>query len=522
MNETIITDVLIIGGGGAATRAAVEAAALGVRVDLVDKGACGESGSSPRCLRGFAGMFDKEDSAERFLEDWLRTSGFISDRNLVWEAITQSRMAADELQNAGVEFVTNPDDSRVLYRGAGHTVARGLTAKTPNTAAQLRKEAERRGVTIHEGIMITKLLENQNRVVGAVGVSSNRDFFVFSSKALILAAGGANRLYPNVATQIGDPKYRTTGDGFCLALGAGAPLIDMEFTQFRDSPPGASRFGGKYFNRLGERFMEKYEPQALEKASRNKVVAAIYRELQAGRGPIMWEVGGISEELAKHPPGSLYVNQQWVEVNIDFQRLMGGVRINEKAETAVGRLFAAGESTGGLHGGDRMQGDAFLETQVFGSNAGRNAAALALTAQREDIDPALPAKEQARVATISGDLDPVEITRTVQKTMWEQVGIVRNGALLSDAVSKFEQIRKELIPRLAGDDLFATLEAANLCMTAEIVAKAALFREESRSTQVRTDYPNTDDDNWLKHVCIAGRDRQIMVSTVPVVTLPSG
>ena len=522
MIETINTDVLIIGGGGAATRAALDAAVSGVRVDLVDKGVCGESGSSPRCLRGFAGMFDKQDSPERFREDWLRTSGFISDRNLVWEAIIRSRTAADGLEDAGVEFVTNPDGTRVLYRGAGHTVARGLTAKTPNTAAQLRKEAERRGAIVHEGIMITKLLERQNRVVGAVGVSRNRDLFVFSARAVILAAGGANRLYPNVASPIGDPRYRTTGDGFCLALDAGAPLVDMEFTQFRDSPPGASRFGGKYFNRLGERFMERYEPQALEKAPRSKVVAAIYRELQAGRGPIMWEVGGISEELAKHPPGSLYVNQQWMEVNLDFQRLMGGVRINERAETAVERLFAAGESSGGLHGGDRMQGDAFLETQVFGFNAGKSAAALASTVQREDIDRVLVEEEQARLAAISGSLDPLDITRTIRETMWEQVGIVRDGALLSDAISKFQHIRKELIPRLAGDDLFAALEAANLCMTAQIVAKAALFREESRGTQVRTDYPNTDDDNWLRHVCITGRAGQVRVSTVPLVTTPGG
>jgi fumarate reductase (CoM/CoB) subunit A len=296
----------------------------------------------------------------------------------------------------------------------------------------------------------------------------------------------------------------------------------MEFTQFRDSPPGASRFGGKYFNRLGERFMEKYEPQALEKAPRNKVVAAIYRELQAGRGPIMWEVGGISEELAKHPPGSLYANHKWMEVNLDFQRLMGGVRINERAETEVEHLFAAGESSGGLHGGDRMQGDAFLETQVFGSNAGRNAAVLALAAQREAIDPVLVEEEQARLAAISGSLDPLEITRTIRETMWEQVGIVRNGALLSDAVSNFEHIRKELIPRLAGDDLFAALEAANLCMTAHIVAKAALFREESRSTQVRTDYPNTNDANWLRHVCITGRAGRVRISTVPLVTTPAG
>ena len=517
--ETIVTDVLIIGGGGAAIRAAIEAAALDVHVDLVDKGTCGESGSSPRCLRGFAGMFDREDTPDLFLADWTRSGGYISDQNLVRQAITQSRDAARGLEGAGIEFVTDADGGVMLYRGAGHTKPRGLTAKNQSVVACLKNEAERRGVTIHEGIMVTRLLRNDNGVVGAVGITRNRDFRLFSAKAVILAAGGANRLYPNVAPPIADPQYGTTGDGFCLALTAGVPLVDMEFAQFRDSPPGASRFGGRYLNRLGERFMEKYAPEALEKAPRNRVAAAIYTELKAGRGPIMWEVAGISEEAAKYPPGSLYAGKKWMEVSLDFQRLMGGAWINERAETPVRCLFAAGESAGGLHGGDRMQGNAFLETQVFGSIAGRNAASLALITSGQDIDPALYAEEKRRLAAASGNLDPAEVVRRVQETMWSQVGIVRNGEALKDAISRFVQIRQEMIPRLATDDFFAALEAANLTLTAEIVARAALFREESRATHVRTDYPETDDNNWLKHVCITSQADEVMLSTVSIVTV---
>lgn len=516
--ETITTDVLVIGGGGAATRAALEAAALGVRVDLVDKGACGESGSSPRCLRGFAGMFDREDNPDLFLADWTRSGGYISDQNLVRQAIAQSREAVEGMERAGIEFGRAPDGTAILYRGAGHTRPRGLTAKNQSVVACLTKEAERRGVIVREGIMVTRLLRKDNEVVGAVGVARDRYFFVFSAKAVILAAGGANRLYPNVAPPIADPQYRTTGDGFCLAFTAGAPLVDMEFAQFRDSPPGASRFGGRYLNRLGERFMEKYAPGTLEKAPRNKVAAAIYTELKAGRGPITWEVAGISEEEAKYPPGSLYAGKEKMEVGLDFQRLMGGAWINERAETPVGRLFAAGESAGGLHGGDRMQGDAFLETQVFGSIAGRNGAALALKTARRDIDPALCAEEQKRLAAVSGDLDPKEILRTVQEILWNQVGIVRDGDALKDAVSRLAHVRKEMTPRLAGDDLFGALEAANLSLTAEMVARAALFREESRATHVRTDFPSTDDARWLKHVCITGRAGEVTLFTVPIVT----
>lgn len=518
----ITTDVLVIGGGAAALRAAVEAAASGARVDLVDKGKVGESGSSPGALIGFSAAFNKEDSDEHFFEDWLRAAGYICDQNLVWEAVTQSRKAAEELEAMGLEFVRNPDGSRSLSRRAGHTVARGLMVKREgpehtNAVNALRAQAEKLGVRFHDGVMVTKLLQKDSRIIGAVGVYRNGVFPVFSAKAVILAAGGANRLYPNLCSEIVDPKYRTTGDSFCLAFTAGVPLIDMEFTQFRDSPPGGALFGGKYFNSLGERFMEKYAPEALEKAPRYKVAGAVYREVKEGRGPIMWKVENIKEVEPGVPVVDEYANKQWVEITLQFQRVLGGARINERAETPVVGLFAAGESSGGVHGGDRMQGNAFLETQVFGANAGINAAALALNTERIDIEPAQFNEEQARIAGIGGNVDPAEITRTIQETMWEKVGLSRDSVELQEAVAKFEQLRKETAPRLSSDDLFATIEVVNLMLTAEMVARAALAREETRSTHARQDYPLTD-DNWLKHVCITNRGGEIAISTLPVVT----
>jgi succinate dehydrogenase/fumarate reductase flavoprotein subunit len=520
MKKTFITDVLVIGAGGAAGRAAVEAATSGVKVDLVDKGRFGESGSSPVCLHGFATAFNKEDSPELFFEDWIRAGGYINDQNLVREAITQSQKAVEGLEAMGMEFLKNSDASRLLYRGAGHRVARGLTVKFSNVVATLRAEAERRGVGIHEGIMVTKLLQKNNQVIGAVGISQDGDFYVFGAKAVILAAGGANRLYPNVASYIVDPKYRTTGDGFYLAFSAGAPLIDMEFTQFRDSPPGAARFGGRYLNVLGERFMEKYDPQALEKAPRSRMVEAIYREIKEGRGPIMWEVEGIKEEESDFILAKQYGHQRQVEITIDFQRVLGGARINERAETPIMGLFAVGESSGGIHGGDRMQGNAFLETQVFGTNAGRNASASAMHIERRDIAIAQVDEEEARIGRISGNIDPVKITQIVQKTMWEQVGVTRDRVRLRDAIAKFEQIRREMVPRLSGDELFPALETTNLVLTAELVARAALTREETRRTQIRTDYPTTDNNNWLKHVCIQSRGKEMIVSTLPIIKRP--
>ncbi len=387
-----------------------------------------------------------------------------------------------------------------------------------NVVNVLRVEAEKRGVNFHEGVMITRLFKKNGCVIGAAGINQKRKFLVFSAKAVILAAGGANRLYPNIADGIEKPIYRTTGDAFSLAFYAGVPLVDMEFSQFRDSPPAGPLYGAQYFNALGERFMEKYDPEALERAPRYVVAGAIYREQQEGRGPITWKV--IEGQVAKSrvPVGHEYSTPQSVEITLQFQRLMGGARIDVHAVTPVNRLLAAGESAGGVHGGDRMQSTGFLDTQVFGAGAGRKAASLAKDSGRIDIGTWLVRKEQARLASIGGDLNPAEFTRIVQKTMWEKVGVVRDKINLQKAIVKLEELRKESCPRLSNADIFASLEAANLALTAEMVARAALAREETRSAQIRSDFPLTS-DNWVKHVCITRMGDEIKIYTIPVVTI---
>jgi succinate dehydrogenase/fumarate reductase flavoprotein subunit len=520
--ETIATDVLVIGGGSSAIRASIEAARAGVKVNLVDKGKTGESGSSPRALVGFAANFGEDDSDELFFQDWLSASGKICDQNLVWEAVSGSRQTVEELEEMGLKFMRNKDGSLFLSKRAGHSVARGLMTQSDgpqhaNIVKVLRLEAEKRGVIFHEGIMVTRLFSKDGRIIGACGVNNNGEFFVFSSRAVVLAAGGANRLYENVADGIQEPQYRTTGDAFSLAFYAGAPLIDMEFTQFRDSPPAGPTYGAKYLNSRGERFMEKYDPLALEKAPRYVVAAAVYREIMEGRGPVVWRAEG--DEIAKSrvPVGPAHGGVKSGNIVLQFQRLMGGARIDVKARTSVAGLFAAGESAGGVHGGDRMQSTGFLETQFYGATAGRNAAALAMETLTVDIGAAELKEEQDRLTSIKGDVDPVVFTRTVQQTMWEKVGIVRNKADLQQAIAKFEQLRKETALRLCGTDILASLEAVNLVLTADMVARAALAREETRSAHIRSDYPDAS-SKWVKHVGLTRRAEDIELSTLPVVT----
>jgi succinate dehydrogenase/fumarate reductase flavoprotein subunit len=523
MMENIKTDVLVIGGGGAAVRAAIEAARAGVKVDLVDKGKVGESGSSPRALVGFAAMVGKDDSDRLFFQDWLKASGNICDQNLVWEAITRSGKEVQELEKMGLEFMKNPDGSLFLSLRTAHSAARGLMVKSggpehTNVVKVLRQEAEKLGVVFHEGVMITRLFKNNDIVTGAAGIDQKRNFWVFNAKAVILAAGGANRLYPNIADGIDKPIYRTTGDAFSLAFYAGAQLVDMEFSQFRDSPPAGPLYGAQYFNALGERFMEKYDPKALERAPRYVVSGAIYREQQEGRGPITWKVIEGQVEKSRAPVGHEYSTPGSVEITLQFQRLMGGAHIDVNTLTSVEGLFAAGESAGGVHGGDRMQSTGFLDTQVFGANAGRNVASHAKEIEIINIISSQARKEQNRLAGIGGDLDPVQFTQSVQKTMWEKVGVVRDKINLQKAIVQLEDLRKELCPRLSNANIFASLEATNLVLTAEMVARAALTREETRSAQIRSDFPLTS-DKWAKHVCINRKGEDIKISTIPVVAI---
>jgi len=289
----------------------------------------------------------------------------------------------------------------------------------------------------------------------------------------------------------------------------------MEFTQFRESPPGAAKFGGIYINVLGERFMERYDPVALEKAPRARVVQAIYTEMMAGRGPIKWEVGGIpKEEMANVTWVAKSAAEKYIDVGIDFQRMLGGTRINEQAETAITGLFAAGEASGGVQGAGRMQGAAFLETQVFGTIAGKNAAAFALNSKLESITESQVHDD----TSIKGTINPADIIQKVHETMWKQVGIVRNKADLEKAIAIFEEIKTESLPKIDGDDIFTALEAANLLLTGELVAKAALAREESRGAHIRSDYSERDDEKWLKHVCLTQEHGKPKVSTIPIVT----
>ena len=286
-------DVLVIGGGGAAVRAAVEAAQHGAEVMMVNKGSFGRSGTSPLALHGFAATLHRDDSEETLVADILRTGCNINDVNLVRTAARESRQEVALLEKLGVRFLRNADGSYYIYGGGGHSVPHNIIVDEASNGVSpvvlLGIEAWKKGVRLIDGVMITDLLIDNGRAVGAIGIDREQRIHTFSAGAIVLAAGGANRAYPNVVPRISHPMYGTTGDGYVLALQAGLALVDMEFVNFRDSPP-ATPIHGTYVNAKGERFMARYDPIRKEGAPRGKVVEALFREMQAGNGPIHIEI----------------------------------------------------------------------------------------------------------------------------------------------------------------------------------------------------------------------------------------
>lgn len=523
MAQEATTEVLVIGGGSAATRAAIEAANAGAAVLLVDKGRVGASGSSPAALVGLSvPLLDPADSAELFLEDWAKAGGGICDRDLVAQCALHGRSLAEDLQRRGVEFLVNPDGSWFISKRAGHSVRRTLQVKGlgkgvhSNVMLPMREALRQVGVTLCEDTAITRLIPAAGGgVAGAYAIGPDGEQWVIRAKAVVLAAGGANRLYTILCEEVAAPASRTTGDSFSLAFHAGVPLIDMEFTQFRDSPPAGPLYGAHYLNALGERVMTKYDPENLECAPRYMMARAIYSENFEGRGPVVWHVEEGQIARSRAPVGD-YAAGQIVPITLMFQRLMGGARIDTHAATNVAGLYAAGEASGGIHGGDRMQGCGFLETQTFGTIAGRSAAAHAKAGSWRPIDPAALATERARLSASAGRLDPAGLFEQVRTLMWAQAGVVSNRTQLTDAIEKIQAIRRTAAHNLDTSNLVAAEEARNLALTAELVATAKLTREETRSGHGRTDFPRAD-DKWVRHVRLTqAADGAIAVDTVPV------
>jgi fumarate reductase (CoM/CoB) subunit A len=532
MVQSIDSDVLVVGTGGAGLRAAIEADERGVSVVVVSKAPAGMNNATVVAGGGFRAAIEGLTPEEHY-EDTIKVGNRINDRRLVEVFAQEGGERVLELRRFGVEMRVHPGGISV-----GDIPGLMGLGMTKPMVEHLRE----RGVRIVENVIVTRLLKSESRVVGAVGYDVRNDHHVtFQAKAVLLATGGAGALYKRT-----DCPLRTTGDGYSLAYHAGARLRDMEFVQFfpialaePGSPPflmgGPITEEGRILNRLGEDIPEKYGVTArpLVLKSRGPLSIAIMREILAGNGVDGAVLLDATEVVRKHgdegwfSTGRLtYIKDRLRAEERPFKVapichfFMGGILADEDGDTGVPGLYAAGEVVGGVHGANRHGGNALTDITVFGARAGAAAAEYVGTRTLITVD-SFTEPELQRYDRIRGEGSPVkpeEIMSELRALMWEKAGIVRDEDSLRIALGSVKGLKRraEGVSAANGREMLVALEATMALVVAEMIIMAALERAETRGAHFRNDYPE-EDDGWMKTVVLSkGKDGDLVLATRPV------
>ncbi len=525
----IETDVLIIGGGGAAARAAIEAYIFPVKVVMVIKGRF-PSGTTPIAMGSMAAVLRDDDNPEIFYQDIINGGYMLNNRKLARILANESKNVFEDLNNFGTEF--RKTNKGILYIGHPTGTSKPRAALTVNHKFMkgLISKVKESPIEIYDQIMITDLLKFNDSVVGAVGFNYiTGEFITISAKAVILATGGLGQIFNLTSMPPG-----ATGDGYAMGLNVGAELIDMEFTQamvcviYPDAirglaPPfdGFVKFGAKFYNGLNERFMERYEPDRMENVTRDIASICVFKEIQAGRGtshggvimdisPIPWSI--IKTLMPKiyhaYDRQGLDATKTGIEWAPGCHHQMGGLKINERCETNIKGLYAVGEVVGGVHGANRLGGNSLTATQVFGKIAGKNAAEFSSSISHEDLAQEIIEEKKKFIYDVyerDTGINYIEVRKKLKRIMSENVWIIKNEKKLNEALDLVIKLKEEgkyniKLPEKTYRHLKGALETLNMIEVSELLIQASLIRTESRGAHYREDHPEQDDKNWLKNI----------------------
>ena len=394
----------------------------------------------------------------------------------------------------------------------------------------LKEEIIKRDIECIEEVMITSLVTDENQVIGATGLDlKDSSLIYFKAKSVILASGGAGQLYPVTSN-----TFQKNGDGYAIAYRAGANLVDMEQIQFHPTGMVAPESkkgvlvteavraeGGKLINTDGERFMSKYAPEKMELATRDVVARSIYQEIIEGRGTenggVYLDISHLDDDYIDEKLETMVLQFENVGVDIKHEPIevaptahhfMGGLKINTDASTSLKNLYGAGEVCGGVHGANRLGGNALADTQVFGKIAGVSASEACKDTELKTNDEQVKA-EASRIENLikKGSIKPKEFKNNIKQLMWQKVAIVRDEKTLNEALKELLKMKENLVNLDVGDekqynsDLVTALEVINMVEICILTVKSAILRRESRGAHYRSDYPETKDE-WKKSIVI--------------------
>lgn len=526
--KEITTDILIIGAGGAGLRAAIEAHNSGANVLVVSKENMGGAHTN-KAMGGLNVAIKAPATPKQHYEDTVNGGWHLNNHRLAKIFSDEMPERIYDLEKYGVKFDRLPDGSFYTWAGGKQSAPLNLCAGDytgREIMDGLVAEIKRLKIPYLDNHFVTKLYKNGKAVVGAhVMNMKSGEFQVVHAKATIMATGGLGMLYE---TNSNDES--NTGEGFALALDAGANLSDMEMIQFH--PTGMAwplsvrgklitekvrGHQGMLLNKDGERFMTRYQPKRMELAGRDEVTRAIFQEIQEGRGTkhsaVYLDVTGwgkgdvekiIPDVFQNHMDVGIDIRKVKMEIAPTMHYVMGGIRITEWGQTNIPSLYAAGEVTSSIHGANRLGGNSLGETQVFGRRVGIQAAKDTKKQKLLGVSLTDITKENKRINEIrerKTGVKPIEVMKKLKKVMWNNVGIVKNEKLLKQALKEVKALEKESkkVSVKSLKDLQQSFELDRMLETAETIIVSAILRKESRGAHFREDYPKMK-DSWEKNI----------------------
>jgi succinate dehydrogenase flavoprotein subunit len=536
-------DVLVIGAGLAGQRAALAAAEEGASVGIISKVHPVRSHSNA-AQGGINAALDPEDSWESHAYDTVKGSDYLGDQDAIEIMCKEAPHAILELEHLGVTFHRNEEGRLGKRAFGGASAARTYYVADITGQAilhvlyeQLMKHDE---VYRYEEWFTTALVQDDGgRIAGAI-TRNIRDgsMELFAAKSVILATGGNGQVY-NPTTN----ALVCTGDGIAMAYRVGAPLMDMEMIQYHPTTlaglgllitEGARGEGAHLYNAEGERFMEKYAPNKMELASRDVVSRAEQTEINEGRG---FDDGTVALDITVvdrkriHEALREIVNVGRDFANVDITKepihikpgnhyVMGGVKTDIDGLTSIPGLYAAGEcACVSVHGGNRLGANSLLDTLVFGGRAGAHAGRLSHGQGMPEPSEAALADEERMVEEVVGreanGRRVSEIKAELGATMDKYCAVFRDEDGLRTGLDIVRRLKDEAGSACIDDkgtvfnqDLLGAIELDFMLENAETIVVSALERKESRGAQYRTDFPERNDGEWLKHITVSANGDQ--------------
>jgi succinate dehydrogenase/fumarate reductase flavoprotein subunit len=469
----IETDVLVIGGGGAALMGAIEARKKGADVLILCKKETARSGCTPYAVTNITHCTPQ--SEEELFRQMVEVGGWLNNQELLDVFVREASVIIPGLRDYGVPM-TVADGSHYHLENYPHGFKAnlpGIWNVTPgpgrplsfNLTLPLRELAEKLGVRILDGVSATSLLVADGVAAGAVALDlASGELIQCAAKAVIIATGGSARIYER-----SDNPVDLTGDGFFLAFQAGADLINMEMMAF---------------NPL-------------------KITDAVHAMIKSGK-----------PDPALMTTGRAHYN-------------LGGIRTDARAESTIHGLYAAGEVADGLLGAARLGGTALANAIVFGAIAGREAGSRAKAESRRDALGPQVRREKERIQALSagGDLTPSELAKAVKSVMWDCAGMAKTDSSLTEASGRLAELKK-LTMKVETTDAKAVgqaVEAHLMAAVGELIAVSSIPRKETRGQFWRLDHPEPDNANWLVNLVLTRKGDSVAVSTTrpPMTRLPT-